>query len=151
MSEDILGLIVDKRDGRAHSGEQIQALVEAFTSGSVPDYQMSAWLMAAFLRGLSDDETSALTEAMLASGEVLRLSSVQRPRIDKHSTGGVGDKVSLALGPAVAACGVAVPMISGRSLGTPEGRSTSWRRSPGIGRTSTPRSSSESSRRWAFP
>ena len=117
MSEDILGLIVDKRDGRAHSGEQLQALVEAFTSGSVPDYQMSAWLMAAFLRGLSDDETSALTEAMLASGEVLRLSSVQRPRIDKHSTGGVGDKVSLALGPAVAACGVAVPMISGRSLG----------------------------------
>lgn len=117
MSLDVLSLIIDKREGRAHTREQIRALVEAFTSGAVPDYQMSAWLMAAFLRGLSEEETSGLTDAMLASGDILRLPSVTRPRIDKHSTGGVGDKISLTLGPAVAACGVAVPMICGRSLG----------------------------------
>jgi len=117
MSIDVVALIVAKRDGQAHTPAQIRALVEAFTSGQVPDYQMSAWLMAAFLRGLNDTETSALTEAMLHSGDVLALASVSRPKIDKHSTGGVGDKISLTLGPAVAACGLAVPMISGRSLG----------------------------------
>jgi pyrimidine-nucleoside phosphorylase len=91
--------------------------VDGFVEGTVADYQMSAWLMAVLLRGMSDTETIALMEAMLASGKVLALGSVHRPKVDKHSTGGVGDKISLCLAPAVAACGVAVPMISGRGLG----------------------------------
>ena len=110
-------LIVRKRDGGAHSAAEIRALVEAFVAGEVADYQMSAWLMAAFLRGLDDAETVALTEAMLHSGDVLRLPSVKARKVDKHSTGGVGDKISICLAPLVAACGVAVPMISGRGLG----------------------------------
>jgi pyrimidine-nucleoside phosphorylase len=85
--------------------------------GTVADYQMSAWLMAALLRGMTDVETTALLGAMLHSGKVLRLASVRPPKVDKHSTGGVGDKISICLAPAVAACGVAVPMISGRGLG----------------------------------
>ena len=91
--------------------------IDAFVAGNVADYQASAWLMAAFLNGLSSKETLALTEAMLHSGDVLTLPSVERARVDKHSTGGVGDKISLCLAPLVAACGVAVPMISGRGLG----------------------------------
>jgi pyrimidine-nucleoside phosphorylase len=117
MSVDVLALIAAKRDGSIHTPAQIRAFIEAFMSGTVPDYQMSAWLMAAYLRGLSEAETDALTQAMLHSGDVLELASVTRPRIDKHSTGGVGDKISLTVGPAAAACGLAVPMISGRSLG----------------------------------
>ncbi|HYP87507.1 MAG TPA: thymidine phosphorylase, partial [Polyangiaceae bacterium] len=85
--------------------------------GEVADYQASAWLMAAFINGLSEPETLALTQAMLHSGNVLTLPSVKRARVDKHSTGGVGDKISLCLAPLVAACGLAVPMISGRGLG----------------------------------
>jgi pyrimidine-nucleoside phosphorylase len=109
-------LIVRKRDkGRLTSGE-IRALVDGYTSGRIADYQMSAWLMAALLRGLSDTETVALTEAMLASGEVLKLD-VPGVKVDKHSTGGVGDKVSICLAPLVAACGVPVPMVCGRGLG----------------------------------
>ena len=107
----------DKRDGREHSPEQLRAFIAAFVKGEVADYQASAWLMAAFLNGLSHRETLALTEAMLHSGSVLTLPSVKRARVDKHSTGGVGDKISLCLAPLVAACGVAVPMISGRGLG----------------------------------
>ncbi len=106
-----------KRDGREHSPEDVAAFIEAFVAGNVADYQASAWLMAAFLNGLSSRETLALTEAMLHSGNVLTLPSVKRARVDKHSTGGVGDKISLCLAPLVAACGVAVPMISGRGLG----------------------------------
>jgi pyrimidine-nucleoside phosphorylase len=112
-----VALIIDKREGRTHTPEQIQALVESFVAGDVADYQMSAWLMAAFLRGLDDVETVALTHAMLHSGDVLALESVKAPKVDKHSTGGVGDKISICLAPLVAACGVAVPMISGRGLG----------------------------------
>ena len=107
----------DKRNGREHKPEQVRAFIQAFVAGDVADYQASAWLMASFLNGLSEKETQALTEAMLHSGRVLRLPSVQRARVDKHSTGGVGDKISLCLAPLVAACGVAVPMISGRGLG----------------------------------
>jgi pyrimidine-nucleoside phosphorylase len=110
-------IIVNKREGRSHSAAEIHGLVDAFVAGRVADYQMSAWLMAAFLRGLDDAETVALTEAMLHSGDVLRLPSVKRPKVDKHSTGGVGDKISICLAPLVAASGVAVPMISGRGLG----------------------------------
>ncbi|HEY2733108.1 MAG TPA: thymidine phosphorylase, partial [Polyangiales bacterium] len=112
-----LSIIGDKRDGRAHSPDEIARFIAEFMAGNVADYQMSAWLMAAFLRGLNDAETVALTEAMLHSGKILDLPSVKAPKIDKHSTGGVGDKISICLAPLVAACGVAVPMISGRGLG----------------------------------
>src|SRR5258705_13143645 len=106
-----------KSDGREHPAADVKAFIDAFVSGEVADYQASAWLMAAFLNGLSSKETLALTEAMLHSGSVLTLPSVKRARVDKHSTGGVGDKISLCLAPLVAACGLAVPMISGRGLG----------------------------------
>jgi pyrimidine-nucleoside phosphorylase len=110
-------LIQKKRDGGALSRAEITELVAQYLAGTFTDYQMSAMLMAMFLRGLSDAETTALMEAMLHSGKVLTLPSVQGPKIDKHSTGGVGDKVSICLAPIVAACGVFVPMVSGRGLG----------------------------------
>ena len=110
-------LIERKRDGGRIDAGEWRALALAYASGHVPDYQMAALLMAAYLRGLDRGETVALTEAMLASGSRLDLSQIGAPRIDKHSTGGVGDKVSLVLAPLVASLGVAVPMMSGRSLG----------------------------------
>ena len=113
----VVRLITKKRDGAPLEAADLEALVAAYTAGEVPDYQMAAFLMAAFLRGLSDDEAVALTRAMLHSGQVLDLSDVEGVKVDKHSTGGVGDKVSLVLAPVVAACGVPVPMISGRGLG----------------------------------
>ncbi len=112
-----VALIVAKREGEALAGEAIKALIDAYTRGQVPDYQMSAFLMASFLRGMNDEETAALSDAMLFSGTVLDLAAVPGVKVDKHSTGGVGDKVSLILAPTVAACGVPVPMISGRGLG----------------------------------
>ncbi|HEX2673484.1 MAG TPA: thymidine phosphorylase [Polyangiaceae bacterium] len=110
-------MIRSKRDGGSHSAEQIADFIAQFSAGTVADYQMSAWLMAVFARGMSDRETVALTHAMLHSGKVLRLASVKGAKVDKHSTGGVGDKISICLAPLVAACGVSVPMISGRGLG----------------------------------
>lgn len=110
-------LIAAKRDGHALSTPQINFIIDGYTKGAIPDYQMSALAMAIVLRGMSEDETRALTLAMRDSGKVIDLSSVSAPCIDKHSTGGVGDKVSICLAPMVAACGVAVPMISGRGLG----------------------------------
>jgi pyrimidine-nucleoside phosphorylase len=114
---DAVELIVRKRDRGTLEPAEIGHLVDGYTSGKVADYQMSAWLMACWLNGLDESETVALTEAMLHSGRVLELRSVRQAKVDKHSTGGVGDKVSLCLGPLVAACGVAVPMVSGRGLG----------------------------------
>jgi pyrimidine-nucleoside phosphorylase len=110
-------VIVRKRDGNSNTCKEIEYMVRGCTDGSIPDYQLSAWLMACFLNGLDAEETFCLTRAMLNSGEQYDLSGVPGPRIDKHSTGGVGDKVSLVLAPAVAACGVYVPMTSGRGLG----------------------------------
>jgi pyrimidine-nucleoside phosphorylase len=110
-------LIRKKRDAGEHTREEIDFLISAYTRGEVPDYQMAAWLMAAWIRGLSRSETTALTEAMLHSGEVLDLSDLPGKKVDKHSTGGVGDKTSLILAPIVAAGGLTVPMISGRGLG----------------------------------
>lgn len=110
-------IIAKKRDGLALSREEIAAFVRGATDGSWADYQLSALLMAIYLRGMTPAETALYTEAMMHSGVVADLSSVKWPKADKHSTGGVGDKVSLHLAPMVAACGVAVPMISGRGLG----------------------------------
>ncbi len=110
-------LIRKKRDGKELSRQEIEFIVSGYTGGEIPDYQMSAFLMAALLRGLSRAETAALTSAMLHSGEVLDFSGLAGSKVDKHSTGGVGDKTSLILAPVVAAGGVRVPMISGRGLG----------------------------------
>jgi pyrimidine-nucleoside phosphorylase len=110
-------LIRKKRDSGEHSREEIAYLIAAYTKGEVPDYQMAAWLMAAWIRGLSGAETAALTETMLHSGEVVDHSDLPMKKVDKHSTGGIGDKTSLILAPIVAAGGLAVPMISGRGLG----------------------------------
>jgi pyrimidine-nucleoside phosphorylase len=110
-------LIRKKRDAGEHSREEIDFLVSAYTRGDIPDYQMAAWLMAAWLRGLSRPELGSLTEAMLYSGEVLNHAEIPGKKVDKHSTGGVGDKTSLILAPIVAAGGLTVPMISGRGLG----------------------------------
>ena len=110
-------LIERKRDGGRIDAGEWRALMNAYAANHIPDYQMAALAMAIFIRGLDRSETSALTEAMLRSGATLDLSSMKAARIDKHSTGGVGDKVSLVLAPLVAACGVAVPMMSGRGLG----------------------------------
>lgn len=112
-----LRLIERKRDGGRIDPGEWRALANAYAAGHVPDYQMAAFLMACFLRGLDRTETHALTEAMLRSGDVLDLADLGRPRIDKHSTGGVGDKVSIVLAPLIASLGVAVPMMSGRGLG----------------------------------
>ncbi|MGA8617956.1 MAG: thymidine phosphorylase [Candidatus Sulfotelmatobacter sp.] len=112
-----IDVIRKKRDGGELSGSEIEYLVNAYTRDDVPDYQMSAWLMAVVLRGMTRAETAALTDAMLHSGEVLGLSSLVGRKVDKHSTGGVGDKTSLVLAPLAAAAGVVVPMISGRGLG----------------------------------
>jgi pyrimidine-nucleoside phosphorylase len=110
-------IIARKRDGHALTKDEIASFVRGATDGSWADYQLSALLMALFLRGMSDQETAWYTEAMMHSGVVADLASVRQPKADKHSTGGVGDKISLHLAPMVAACGVAVPMISGRGLG----------------------------------
>jgi len=113
----VADLIRRKRDGGELAADEIASLVGAYTRGEVPDYQMSAWLMAVVCRGISRAEIAALTDAMLHSGEVLDLSDLPGRKVDKHSTGGVGDKTSLVIAPIVAAGGLYVPMISGRGLG----------------------------------
>jgi pyrimidine-nucleoside phosphorylase/thymidine phosphorylase len=110
-------LILRKRGGEELSVEEIQFLVNGYTTGEIPDYQMSAFLMATYFSGMTDRELSALTECMMNSGEVLSLSSIPGLKVDKHSTGGVGDKTSLICAPIAAAAGVVVPMVSGRGLG----------------------------------
>jgi pyrimidine-nucleoside phosphorylase len=110
-------LIHRKRDGEELSSEEISFLIDNFTSGAITDYQMSAFLMAVFFSGLSEHEVETLTDRIIASGEKIDLSSVPGPKVDKHSTGGVGDKTSLIAAPLAAAAGIVVPMISGRALG----------------------------------
>jgi pyrimidine-nucleoside phosphorylase/thymidine phosphorylase len=110
-------LIHRKRDGEELSSEELQYVVDGYTRGDIPDYQVSAFLMAIFFSGMSDRETSALTESMMNSGTLVDLSGIPGVKVDKHSTGGVGDKTSLISSPIAAAAGVVVPMISGRALG----------------------------------
>jgi pyrimidine-nucleoside phosphorylase len=112
-----IDVIRKKRDDLELSRLEIEGLVNGYTKGEIPDYQVSSWLMAVVLRGMTRAETTTLTHAMLRSGEVLDLSSLPACKVDKHSTGGVGDKTSLVLAPLVAAAGLVVPMISGRGLG----------------------------------
>lgn len=113
----IVSLIRKKRDGKILTKDEIRFLIDSYTADEIPDYQISSFLMAAFLNGLNDEESAALTESMLHSGIVVDLSHVKGKKVDKHSTGGVGDKLSLILAPIVASAGVPVPMISGRGLG----------------------------------
>jgi pyrimidine-nucleoside phosphorylase len=110
-------LIARKRDGGTLTGDELRALVAGYVSGAVPDYQMAAFAMAVLFKGMDANETAALLDAMQRSGDCVTWDGLPWPTADKHSTGGVGDKVSIPLAPAVAACGVAVPMISGRGLG----------------------------------
>ncbi|HEY7334555.1 MAG TPA: thymidine phosphorylase [Bryobacteraceae bacterium] len=110
-------LIHRKREGEELSAEEVDFLVDGYTNGAIPDYQMSAFLMAVCFKGMTDREVSALTERMTSSGETVDLSGVPGIKVDKHSTGGVGDKTSLIAAPLAAAAGVTVPMISGRALG----------------------------------
>src|SRR5579859_3516518 len=112
-----LSLVESKREGKRLAPEEIQDFVCEFTAGSIPDYQMAAMLMAIFFRGLDAAETRALTLAMRDSGDLLKFPKDPRPLVDKHSTGGIGDKVSLPLAPLLACLGFRVPMISGRGLG----------------------------------
>lgn len=110
-------IIKKKRDGLELSEPELAHIIENYISGDIPDYQISALLMAVFFRGMSEDETVALTRIMLKSGSILDLSDIKGPKIDKHSTGGVGDKTSIILAPLLASAGITVPMISGRGLG----------------------------------
>ena len=125
-------LIHQKRDGEELSAEDIASLVDGYLSGEIPDYQMSAFLMATYFSGMSDREVSAMTERMIASGASLDLSGVPGIKVDKHSTGGVGDKTSLVAAPLAAAAGVVVPMIAGRAQGFAGGTLDKLEAIPGL-------------------
>ncbi len=146
----VVDLIIRKRDGAELVGEEIEFLVKGIASGEIPDYQAAAFLMAVVCRGMSDAETAFLTRAMIRSGEVIDLSRVGGPLVDKHSTGGVGDKVSLPLAPLAAACGLRVPMMSGRSLGHTGGTLDKLESIPGYRTDLTPARFAEGIERVGF-
>jgi pyrimidine-nucleoside phosphorylase len=125
-------LILRKRGGEELSVEEIQFLINGYTTGEIPDYQIAAFLMATYFNGMTDRELSSFTEVMIASGEVLDLSDIPGVKVDKHSTGGVGDKTSLICAPIAAAAGVVVPMISGRGLGHTGGTLDKLESIPGL-------------------
>jgi len=128
----VLEVIGRKRDGAEHTRDEIAFLLHEYLAAKVADYQMSAWLMAVCIRGMTAAETLALTEEMVASGEVVDLSSIPGVKVDKHSTGGVGDKVTLIAGPLAAACGVVVPKLSGRGLAHTGGTLDKLESVPGV-------------------
>src|SRR5918911_679512 len=128
----IVDLIEKKREGQPHTPAELEALVHGYVRGEVPDYQVAAWLMAVCWRGMLPDEVASLTQVMAASGQQLDLSPIGRPVVDKHSTGGVGDKTSLVVMPLVAACGVPVGKMSGRGLGFTGGTIDKLESFPGI-------------------
>ena len=132
MSADFRRIIDDRRFGRAHSKADLRLLATGAAMGSIPDYQLTAWLMAAMFKPLTVNETAELTLAMAESGEQLDLSSIAEPKLDKHSTGGVGDKTSLALLPILAACGVSVVKMSGAGLGITGGTVDKLASIPGL-------------------
>src|SRR3990172_5366536 len=117
----VVHLISKKRDGEELADYEIGALIDAYVKGDVPDYQMAAWAMAVYLRGMTVAEIAALTEHMLRSGATFKWPAGEAPKVDKHSTGGIGDKVSLPLAPLLACCDLQVPMSSGRGLGATGG------------------------------
>ncbi len=125
-------LIQRKRNGEELSPEEIRWLVDSYTRGEIPDYQMAAFLMAVYFQNMTDHEVGAMVDAMIDSGERIDLSSVPGPKVDKHSTGGVGDKTSLIAGPLAAAAGVKVPMLSGRALGHTGGTLDKLESIPGL-------------------
>ena len=113
----IYDIIAKKRDGGTHTRAELETLINGYVAGDVPDYQMAAWMMAVYLRGMTDEETALLTDVMAHSGEMVDLSPIAGIKVDKHSTGGVGDKTTLVIAPIAAACGVKIAKMSGRGLG----------------------------------
>ena len=132
MVTDPRDVVAAKRDGRELSGDELRAIVLGYAKGEVPDYLVAAFLMAAYLNGLSDAETAELTGAMVESGSTLPLSSVSRPKVDKHSTGGVSDGVTLVFAPLAASLGLAVAKLSGRGLGHTGGTLDKLESVPGL-------------------
>lgn len=128
----MVDLIEKKKNGLKHSDEEIHFIIDGYTNNKIPDYQMSAWMMAVCFQGLSESETTTLTKEMMNSGDVIDLSPIHGIKVDKHSTGGVGDKTSLVLGPIVAACGVPVAKMSGRGLGHTGGTLDKLESIPGL-------------------
>lgn len=128
----MVDLIEKKKDGKVHTAQEIHFIVDGYTNDKIPDYQMSAWLMAVCFQGLNKEETALLTKEMMHSGDVIDLSRIEGIKVDKHSTGGVGDKTSLVLGPIVAACGVPVAKMSGRGLGHTGGTLDKLESIPGL-------------------
>ena len=128
----MVDLIEKKKAGLEHSEKEIHFIINGYVEDKIPDYQMSAWMMAICFQGLTQKETTILTKEMTYSGEILDLSSIQGIKVDKHSTGGVGDKTSLVLGPLVGACGVPVAKMSGRGLGHTGGTLDKLESIPGL-------------------
>lgn len=128
----MVDLIEKKKDGLKHNREEIHFIINGYTNGKIPDYQMSSWMMAVCFQGLDKEETAMLTKEMMYSGDVIDLSQIHGIKVDKHSTGGVGDKTSLVLGPIVAACGVPVAKMSGRGLGHTGGTLDKLESIPGL-------------------